>query len=101
MVGSSNCAGGVEGGSDASEPSNGERGCRNGDAAAMVERTDARLVELPEAEDVVASSGSSKTSQVCRVASGANDTLRFASDSQRKGRRGGSQACSSTTIGKW
>lgn len=79
-VGSSTCAGGVDGGSDVSEPGKGERGCECGDVAAIVDRPDARRVELPEAEDVVESSGNSTTSHVCKVASGANDTLRFASE---------------------
>lgn len=83
-AGSSTCAGGVEGGSDASEPGKGERGCGRGDVAATLDRADARRVEFPEAEEVVESSGSSTTSQVCKVASGANDTLRFASDDQRE-----------------
>ena len=73
----------MEGGSDASEFGKGERGCERGDVAAIVDRPDARRVELPEADDVVESSGSSTTSQVCKVASGANDTLRFANDKQQ------------------
>lgn len=68
---------GVEGGSDVSELVNGERGCGNGDAV-MADKPDARRVELPDAEDVVESSGNSTTSHVCNVASGANETLRFA-----------------------
>lgn len=40
-------------------------------------RDEARLVEF-EAEDDVESSGISTTFQVCNVASGANDTRRFA-----------------------
>lgn len=48
----------------------------------MVAKPDARRVELPEADDVVESSGSSTTSHVCNVASGANETRRFAKKSQ-------------------
>lgn len=48
----------------------------------MVDKPDARRVELPEAEDVVESSGNSTTSHVCNVASGANETRRFAGSSQ-------------------
>ena len=44
----------------------------------MVDKLDVRRVALVEAEDVVESSGISTTSHVCRVASGANETLRFA-----------------------
>ena len=43
---------------------------------------EARRVAFVEAEDVVESSGSSTTSQVCKVASGANETRRFAIDHQ-------------------
>lgn len=73
---------GVDRGSDASELGKGERDWGKDDAA-MVLRPDARRVEFPEAEEVVESSGKSTTSQVCKVASGANETLRFAADSQR------------------
>jgi hypothetical protein len=41
-------------------------------------RADARLVEL-DVDDEVESSGISTTFHVCNVASGANDTRRFAS----------------------
>lgn len=44
----------------------------------MVDKADARRVEFPDAEDVVESSAISNTFHVCRVASGANETLRFA-----------------------
>lgn len=44
----------------------------------MVDSADARQVELPDAEDVVESSAISNTFHVCKVASGANETLRFA-----------------------
>lgn len=39
---------------------------------------DARLVEFVEADDVVESSPTSIFTHVCSVASGANDTRRFA-----------------------
>ena len=55
----------------------GEFGVVKGDPALAV-KLEARLVELVEADDVVESSGNSTTFHVCRVASGANDTLRFA-----------------------
>ncbi len=78
---SSTWAGGVEGGPDASELGNGDRGW-DMEGVANVDRPDARRVEFPEAEDVVESSGNSTTSHVCSVASGANETLRFASANQ-------------------
>lgn len=71
----------MEGGPDASELGKGERGL-DMEGVANVDRPDARRVEFPEAEDVVESSGNSTTSHVCRVASGANETLRFADMSQ-------------------
>ena len=46
--------------------------------AVWLETTDPRLVEFVASDDVVASSGSSTTSHVCRVASGANETRRLA-----------------------
>ena len=46
--------------------------------AVKVDPDEARRVELVASDDVVASSASSTTSQVCRVASGAKDTRRFA-----------------------
>ena len=55
----------------------GEAGALYGEPAAP-DMVDARRVELPDALEVVESSGISTTSQVCSVASGANDTLRFA-----------------------
>ena len=67
---SSTCSGGVEGGSEASEPSIGD--------AAFADSADARRVEFVEADEVVESSGSSTVSHVCKVASGAKETLRFA-----------------------
>lgn len=55
----------------------GERGCGY-DGTATAERADALRVELVDADEVVESSGISTTSHICRVASGAKDTLRFA-----------------------
>lgn len=75
--GSSTCAEGVEGGSDVSELGVEKRDWRDGDVAIAV-KPDARRVEFPEADEVVESSGNSTTFHVCRVASGANETLRFA-----------------------
>ena len=75
--GSSACSCGVDGGPGVSEPGNGDRDCRSGDAA-PADKPEARRVELPDAEEVVESSGNSTTSHVCSVASGANDTLRLA-----------------------
>jgi hypothetical protein len=70
--GSSACSGGVEGGS-AAPSSAGERGSE----ACVIE--DALRVDSDEAlEEVVASRMYSMTSHVCRVASGAKDTRRFA-----------------------
>ena len=46
--------------------------------AVKVDPLDARRVEFVASDEVVASSGSSTTSHVCKVASGANDTRRFA-----------------------
>lgn len=46
--------------------------------AARADPLEARRVEFVASDDVVASSGSSTTSHVCKVASGANETLRFA-----------------------
>lgn len=67
---SSTCSGGVDGGSKASELGIGD--------AALADNADARRVEFVDAEEVVESSGSSTVSHVCNVASGANETLRFA-----------------------
>ena len=55
----------------------GDLGVGYGDPALAV-KADARRVEFVDADDVVESSGSSTTFHVCKVASGANDTLRFA-----------------------
>ena len=55
----------------------GDLGVVYGDPALAVE-ADALRVAFVDADDVVESSGSSTTFHVCRVASGANDTLRFA-----------------------
>jgi len=49
----------------------------NGDAV-NVDPEDARRVELVASDEVVASSTDSIRSHVCRVASGANETRRFA-----------------------
>lgn len=49
----------------------------NGEAA-TADRADARRVKLVDADETVESSGNSTTSHVCKVASGANETLRFA-----------------------
>ena len=43
-----------------------------------MDAAEARRVEFVASEEVVASSGNSTTFHVCRVASGAKDTLRFA-----------------------
>lgn len=61
-----------------SDPGIGEVGCGNGELgnAAVIEET--RLVELVEADEVVESSVINSTFHVCSVASGANDTRRFA-----------------------
>ena len=55
----------------------GDLGAVEGVPALAVE-ADARRVEFVDADDVVESSGNSTTFHVCKVASGANDTLRFA-----------------------
>lgn len=55
----------------------GARGVEKGDAVLAV-NPDARRVEFVDADDVVESSGNSITFHVCRVASGAKETLRFA-----------------------
>ena len=47
-----------------------------------VDAAEARRVEFVASEELVASSGSSTTFQVCKVASGANETRRFASIGQ-------------------
>lgn len=52
-------------------------GSGNGEAA-IADSADARRVKLVDADETVESSGSSTTSHVCKVASGANETLRFA-----------------------
>lgn len=64
----------MDGGSEASEEGIGDCGSAYGDPA----KADARRVEFVEAEDVVESSGISTTFQVCKVASGAKETLRAA-----------------------
>ena len=55
----------------------GDLGFIYGDPALAV-KADALRVALVDAEEVVESSGSSTTFHVCKVASGAKDTLRFA-----------------------
>ena len=72
---SSTCSGGVEGASDGSEL--GVCTCACGDVRSP-DKVEARRVEFVDAEEVVESSGSSTTFQVCSVASGAKDTLRLA-----------------------
>ncbi len=67
---SSICSGGVDGGSEASELGIGD--------AVLADKADARRVEFVDADEVVESSGSSTVSHVCKVASGANETLRLA-----------------------
>ena len=52
-------------------------GSENGEAA-IADSADARRVKLVDADETVESSGNSTTSHVCKVASGANETLRFA-----------------------
>ena len=55
----------------------GDLGVVYGDPAVAV-KADALRVEFVDADEVVESSATSTTSHVCKVASGANDTLRFA-----------------------
>ena len=63
MVSSSTCSGGVDGGSEGSEPTaSDERGC--GEPTDPPEADDARRVELVEFDDVVESWYSTTTSQV-------------------------------------
>lgn len=68
----------MEGDSRASEADN----WGNGEAV-NVDPLEARRVELVASDEVVASSPSSITSHVCKVASGAKDTRRFARMSVR------------------
>ena len=60
----------------------GERGVTYRDPVLAV-KPEARRVEFVDADEVVESSGNSTTFQVCRVASGAKDTLRFAKSTVR------------------
>lgn len=75
---SSTCSEGVDGGSIRSELGTGECGWGYGDVVDAADIDEARRVALVDADDVVESSISSTTSQVCKVASGAKDTRRFA-----------------------
>jgi hypothetical protein len=94
MVSSSSCSGGVEGGSEGSELSR-PGVSRRGDSAACRDLDEARRPELEEFEEVVESWYSTTTSQVCRVASGAKETRRFARDLRRASRRESVSFCSS------
>lgn len=83
---SSTCSGGVDDGSEGSELGGpGVFGC--GDPIEPPDTDEARRVEFVEFDDVVESWYSTTTSHVCNVASGANDTLRFARDFLRASRR--------------